>query len=217
MKTPSTMVDASGQAIPTAYVPKIDKARDRLVRRLAKDAEKLSAALLAHKIKCLKEIAAFQASTAKLYGVTLGGDKNGIILTSFDGTVRIERRASETLAFDERLLLAQQLINEWLAERTAGVDHDLVTLVNKAFRNARNSGLRFGEVIRLTKLDIKGEKWLKAMTLIRESITVQSSRTHCRFYKRPNTQADFALIPLDIAQVKLPEGKAEDGRPKTEG
>ncbi len=204
MKQPSTMTDSAGNPVPTAYVPKIDKARDRLVRRLTKDAEKLSAALVAHKAKCLKEIAAFQGATAELYGVTLGGEKNGIILTSFDGTLRIERRASDTLAFDERLLMAQQLINEWLQERTQNVDHDLVTLINRAFRNSRNSGLRFGEVIRLTKLDIKGEKWLKAMTLIRESITVQSSRTHCRFYRRENTQSDFELIPLDIAQVPAP-------------
>jgi len=209
MKKQTSMIDSSGQAIPTAYVPAIDKARDRLVRRLTKDAEKLSAALAMHKTKCLYEIAKFQRATAELYGVTLGGEKNGIILTSFDGTLRIERRASETLAFDERLLLAQQLFNEWLAERTKDVDHDLVTLVNKAFRNARNSGLRFGEVLRLTKLEIKGEKWLKAMALIRESITVQSSRTHCRFYRRKDTQSDFELIPLDIAQVNVPTEPAQ--------
>lgn len=202
MNDSKTMLDSSGDQVPVRYVKPMDKARDRLVRKLTKEAEKLSAALAKHKAMCLDEIARFQALASATYGVVLGGEKNGIILTSFDGTLRIERRASETLAFDDRLNAAQTLINEWIAEKTSGVDRDLVVLINRAFRNRRNSGLRFGEIIRLTQLAIKGEKWEKAMQLIRESITVQSSRTHCRFYRRADTKSDFEMIPLDIAQVK---------------
>lgn len=197
----NTMTDSSGQAIPLKYVKPIDRERDRLVRRLTKEAQRLSAALAQHKETCLAEIAAFQQKAASAYGVELGGEKNGLVLSSFDGTLKIERRASETLAFDERLTAAQQLIKEWIADKASGVDHDLLTLVNRAFMNSRNSGLRFSAVMQLTRLNIKGEKWLKAMELIRESITVQSSRTHCRFYQRKDSQDDFAMIPLDIAQV----------------
>ena len=178
----------------------IDKARDRLVRTLTKEAQKLSAALAVHKARCLSEIEKFQQQAAAAYGVELGGDKNGLMLRSFDGLQLIERRASETLSFDDRLLAAQTIINAWLQERTSGVDHDLVELINKAFRG-RNNALRFGEIVRLTRLNIKGEQWAKAMDLIKESITVQSSRTHCRFYQRQDTKAEFKLVPLDIAAV----------------
>ena len=196
-----TMTDAVGNVVALKYVKPIDKARDRLVRKLTAEAQKLSGALAAHKARCLAEIAAFQEQAAAAYGVKLGGDKQGLELRSFDGLLRIERRASDTLTFDEKLLAAQTIINEWLAERTTGIDHDLVELINKAFRG-RNNALRFGEIVRLTRLNIKGEKWAQAMDLIKESITVQSSRTHCRFYERATNQEEFALIPLDIAAVE---------------
>ena len=149
MKEQKTMTDAAGNAIPTKYIKPIDKARDRLVRQLTKEAQKLSAALVAHKARCLAEIEAFQKQAAASYGVALGGEKNGVQLRSFDGLQLIERRACESLSFDDRLLAAQTLINAWLAERTTGVDHDLVELINKAFRG-RNNALRFGEIVRLT-------------------------------------------------------------------
>ena len=200
-KEPKTMTDATGAVVPQRFVPAIDKERDRLVRRLTKQAQKLSAALAAHKYECLEAIAAFQTRAAAAYGVRIGGEKDGIVLSSFDGTQKIERRACATLTFDERLLAAQTVLNEWLKERTEGVDHDLVELINKAFRGRQNT-LRFGEIIRLTQLKIKGEKWEQAMKLIRDSIQVQSSKTHCRFYQRSNAKSDFALIPLDIAAVE---------------
>lgn len=203
-KEPKTMTDAAGNVVALKYVKPIDKARDRLVRMLTKESKRLNASLSNFKTACLAEIELFQKRAASEYGVELGGDKQGLMLRSFDGTLLIERRASETLAFDERLLAAQTIINEWLAERTSGVDHDLVELINKAFRG-RNNALRFGEIVRLTRLNIKGEKWAKAMDLIKESITVQSSRTHCRFYQRPDTKSGFKLIPLDIAAVEPAE------------
>jgi hypothetical protein len=199
-KTQNVMKDAAGNEIPARYVKPIDRERDRLVQRLAKEAMVLNQKLAAFKVKCLDEIKHFQADAEFTYGVSIGGEKNGLLLSSFDGTLRIERRASETLTFDERLLAAQTIINQWLAERTSGVDHDLVELINKAFRG-RNNSLRFGEIVRLTRLNIKGEQWAKAMELIRESITVQSSKTHCRFYRRADAKSDYKLIPLDIAAV----------------
>ena len=201
----STMQDSAGNQIPTRYIQKIDRERDKLVRRLFAKAEKLSAALTAFRAECLAEVARFQEHAATAYGVPLGGEKNGLMLSSFDGTLRVERRACDTLAFDDRLNAAQQLLDEWIRENTSGVNPDLLKLVNRAFRNTRNSGLRFGEVMRLTQLDIKDAKWKQAMDLIRASITVQSSRTHCRFYKRPDVRGDWKMVPLDIAQVKEPE------------
>jgi hypothetical protein len=140
------MQDSAGNQIPTRYIQKIDRERDKLVRRLFAKAEKLSAALTAFRAECLAEVARFQEHAATAYGVPLGGEKNGLMLSSFDGTLRVERRACDTLAFDDRLNAAQQLLDEWIRENTSGVNPDLLKLVNRAFRNTRNSGLRFGEV-----------------------------------------------------------------------
>jgi len=196
----NTMMDATGALVPMRFVPVIVRERDRMVRRLTKEAKRLNAALVAHKANCLAEIARFQDHAAAAYGVKLGGEKDGIVLSSFDGKLKIERRNCTTLAFDERLVAAQTLINQWLEDKTVGLDHDLLEMINKAFRG-RNKNLRFGEVVRLTTLNIKGAKWEQAMNLIRASITVQSSKTHCRFYERDGINSEYKMIALDIAKV----------------
>ena len=202
MSTERTMKDSLGNEVPVRYVKPLDKERDRLVRRLHARAKKLNASLADFRKDCLAEIAGFQTRAQSAYGVELGGDKGGVVLSSFDGSIKIERRNTETIAFDERLQMAQRLLAEWIAEKTDGADRDLQKVVHSAFYASRE-GLRTARILSLTRLAIRGEKWEQAMRLIRDSIQANAGRTHARFYQRLEN-GQFAFVPLDIAQVADP-------------
>lgn len=205
MKKPKTMTDPAGQEIPVRYVPAIDRRRDKLVRGLHREARDLEARLASFRVKVLTQMDGFVKDCATQYQVELGGSKDGVVLSSFDGKLRIDRRNAETVVFDERLKLAQQLITEWIQEKTVSVDADFHKVVQDAFYN-RGAGLRTARILALTRLDISGEKWGKAMKLIRESVQIAATRTHARFYERPHRDAEFCRISLDIAS-------ASEGRP----
>ena len=202
MSTEKTMKDSLGNEVPVRYVKPLDRARDRLVRRLHAKARKHSAGLAAFRKECLAEISAFQALAQAEYGVELGGEKGGVVLSSFDGSIKIERRNTETIAFDERLQMAQRLLAEWILAKSAGADQDLQKVVHSAFY-ASKEGLRTARILSLTKLAIRGEKWEQAMRLIRDSIQANVGRTHARFYER-SQDGQFVFVPLDIAQVSDP-------------
>ena len=202
-----TMLDSLGNEVPVRYVKPLDRARDRAVRRLFARALKLNADLAVFRQECLAEIAGFVERAQKEYGVELGGDKGGVILSSFDGSIKIERRNTETIAFDERLQMAQKLLTEWIAEKTDGADQDLQKVIHSAFY-ARKEGLRTARILSLTRLAIRGEKWEQAMRLIRDSIQANAGRPHARFYRKMEN-GQFAFVPLDIAQVADPSNETD--------
>jgi hypothetical protein len=58
-------------------------------------------------------------------------------------------------------------------------------------------------VLGLRRLDIKDERWLKAMTAIGEAVQVVGSKAYIRVYERIGDSEMYRSIPLDIAAVQL--------------
>lgn len=199
MSKERTMKDAWGNEVPARHVPKIDKERDRVVERLVKRAEKLSADIAAFKEYAFEQLEGFAEKASEQYGATVGGKRGNLQLTSFDGTLRVSRDRQDRIAFDERLSAAQCLLDEWLTDRIGGIDADLRKLVDDAFHQS-DGGLRTARILALLRLDIKDDKWRQAMELIKQSIQVASTRHYVRCFRKDDT-GEMVSIPLDIARV----------------
>ena len=200
-KSTRTMTDSKGREIPIKYVPQHDKAKTRLVDSITKKAVDLNAKLVAFREESLIKVIKFVQKSAETYDVALGKGKGNITLRSFDGLRKVQIAVQDNIEFDERLATAQQLITEYLEEISQGADPAILKLIHKAFYADQQGKLRTGAVLGLRTINIKHKKWRKAMAIIVDSITVQSSKQYVRVYTRQSTEANWDLIQLNIASA----------------
>ncbi|MBK3440766.1 DUF3164 family protein [Pseudomonas lactis] len=193
--------DAQGRMVPESLIKPIDIERDRLVRQLVGSANKLSSELANLKAAAFGDIEAFVELSAEQYGITLGGKKGNVTLYSFDGRFKIQRSVQESIAFDERLQAARALIDECLRDWTQGARPEVATLANDAFRTDSQGEIRTARVLALRRLDIKDERWQRAMQAIGEACQVVGSKSYIRVYERIGDSDQYRAISLDIAGV----------------
>ncbi|HET7300095.1 MAG TPA: DUF3164 family protein [Oleiagrimonas sp.] len=192
--------DAKGRMVREEQIKDIDKTRDDLVRELFTEAEAVQKRLRDFKRRCFDELAAFIDLSANQYDVSIGGRKGNVSLLSFDGELRIQRAVAEHVRFDERLQAAKKLIDECLREWTADARPEIATIVQDAFRVDQAGNIRTGEVLGLRRLDIRDERWQRAMTAIGESVQVIGSKSYVRFYRR-DENGRYEALSLDMAGV----------------
>lgn len=195
------MEDAKGRMVPVSAIKPIDMLREDLVYELVEAATGLNAALRSFKTSAFADIAAFVATSAEQYGVQLGGKKGNVTLYSFDGRFKVVRQAQDNIRFDERLQAAQALIHECLTEWSEGSRDEIKTLINDAFRVDSEGQVNTGRVLALARLDIRDEKWQRAMSAIRDSVQVVGSSSYVRVYERIDDTDQYRPIPLDLASA----------------
>lgn len=193
--------DAQGRMVPESLIKPIDMERDRLVRHLVDRASELSAKLADFKAVAFGDIEAFIELSAEQYDIKLGGKKGNVTLYSFDGRFKIQRSVQESIAFDERLQAARALIDECLRDWTQGARPEVATLANDAFRTDSQGEIRTARVLALRRLDIKDERWKRAMQAIGEACQVVGSKSYIRVYERIGDSDQYRAISLDIAGV----------------
>ena len=193
--------DAAGRLVPIATIRSIDLARDELVLEIVAAARRLSEAIAKFKASAFGDIAAFVSMSAEEYGVKIGGSKGNVTLLSFDGRYKIQRAIAESLSFDERLQAAKELIDQCITDWSQGSSPEIRALVNDAFQVDQAGKINTGRVLGLRRLDIKDERWLKAMTAISEAVQVVGSKAYVRVYERVGDTGQYQPIPLDVAGV----------------
>ena len=193
--------DAAGRLVPIATIRPIDIARDELVLEIVESARQLSEAIAKFKSSAFGDIAAFVSMSAEEYGVKIGGSKGNVTLLSFDGRYKIQRAIAESLSFDERLQAAKELIDQCITDWSQGSSPEIRALVNDAFQVDQAGKINTGRVLGLRRLDIKDERWLKAMTAISEAVQVVGSKAYVRVYERVGDTGRYQPIPLDVAGV----------------
>ena len=195
------MADAQGNQIRIANIKPIDLARDGLVRELVLKAQFTSSMIKQFRSEAFADIAAFQELSAEEYGVKVGGKKGNITLYSFDGQYKVQRAHAEHIVFDERLQAAKTLIDECLNEWTQNANPNLQTIIHKAFEVDKEGNLSTSRILALRRLDIKDERWVKAMDIIADSIQVVGSKAYIRVYERVGDSDEYVAISLDVASA----------------
>ncbi len=207
MNTPTASIppdyrrDAHGRLVPVAHIKEVDLLRDSTVAELAAEAKKLNAQLAEFRVKAHSTIQAFAELSAEKYGAKLRGKKGNLTLITFDGRFKIQRAISDQLVFDERLQAAKTLIDECINEWASGSRTELRTLINDAFQVDRAGKIDTARVLGLRRLDIKDERWKRAMKAIGESLSVASTRSYIRVYERVGETERYLPINLDLANA----------------
>jgi Protein of unknown function (DUF3164). len=194
-------MDAKGCLIPESMIKPIDKERDRLVKELVNKANEVSAVLSSFKVQAFGDIAAFIDLSAEQYDTKVGGQKGNLTLYSFDGKYRVQRAIQDRIAFDERLQAAKELIDQCLHDWTEGARPEIQSIVTNAFATDKEGQINTGRVLTLRRLDIKDDRWVRAMAAIGEAIQVVGSKSYIRVYERIGDSEQYRPIPLDIAGV----------------
>lgn len=195
------MADAKGCLVPESMVKPIDRARDELVTELARQARIVSDGLREFKGRVFDDINAFVDLSGEQYGVKLGGKKGNLTLFSFDGALKVQVAIAEHMVFDERLQVAKHLIDECIIDWSQGSRDEIKVLVQAAFQTDKEGKINTGRVLALRRLDIRDEKWQKAMQAIGESLQVVGSKEYVRFYERVGNTDQYQPISLDVAAV----------------
>ena len=215
MTQPKTMTDAQGQQVPRQYVKQYDRERDRLVRRIAADWEQTREILrgcharTTAALRKLEDMATEGRPERKL------GHRGNFQASSFDGLIQASRSARYELRFDERLHVAQQIIEAIITEKAEGVDEDIATLIKGVFRPTSGGLLSQSRVMGLFRLKIKHPRWAEAMDLIRDSIESRRGKNLMAVRVKASRDAEWESILLDIADIGLDNEAAEEHNTET--
>lgn len=195
--------DARGALVPESMIKPIDRQRDQLVREIVEQAKKLSKLMTEFKGSVFGDIEAFVDLSLQEYGTKLGGKKGNVTLATFDGQYKILRANADNINFDERIQAAKELIDECVAEWTTDARPEIKAIIDNAFAVDKQGKISIGRVLNLRRLDIKDQRWLKAMDAISDSLQVVGSTSYIRIYERVGETEQYRQIPLDIAAVLL--------------
>lgn len=196
------MKNAKGALIPISKVKEIDKLRDELVRSLFGKAETFRKDIIELKIHLFESFTSFCEVSALEYDKHWGGEKGNVTLTTYDGSLKITLRVNDIEAVDERINIAQELIQDCLKEWSKDANDNLQAVVNLAFKPKKNGKLSITRLRQLTTLNIADKKWQDAMKAINDSIQAIDTCEYMNFYKRDD-QGKYQPMSLDFASVPI--------------
>lgn len=195
------LLNGQGHLVPVEHISQYELLRDGLVRELIGQAQELSGSVSTFRKKAMGDVDALLNTAREEHGVKVGGKRGGTTLTSYDGLLQVQVSVNDFLSFDERLTVAKELIDEYLKKLTADSPSELKLLVNQAFEVDKQGRISASKVLGLTKVPIKDEQWEEAMKAIRESLTVERSKSYIRFRQRCTIDGEWQPIHLDIAKL----------------
>lgn len=192
-------INGDGGLIPESAVKTVDKLQDEIVRKIIGAALPISAMVAAFRQQTLSDMDEFVALLDQEYGARRGGSKGNLTFTSFDGTLKICVQVSENIVFGPELQVAKTLVDECLREWAAGSRTEIQAIINRAFDVDNQGRINRNDLLGLLRLDIEDARWLEAMRAIRDSMRVVGSKRYVRMYRRPNAQAQWSPITIDVA------------------
>lgn len=195
------MKDPKGRLVPVDIIPPVDIARDEFVREALAKALAVQEQLRTFSRALFADIEAFVQLSAERYAVAIGGEKGNVQLTSFDGEVRVLRAVADSLAFDEGIQAAKALIEECAREWSEGARPEVKALIADAFQVDKAGNISTTRVLALRRLDIKDERWLRAMQALSESLRISTSKSYVRVERRVAGTNKWQAVSLDLASV----------------
>ena len=196
---PGYLEDAQGRLVPEKMVRPHEFQRDALVRDLVGRIDAARAELARLKRDLFADISAHIQLVAEAYDTKISGTSGNVVLTSYDGRLKIERVQGERIEIGEQIQAAEALIREILDEIQ---DPTARAIVDRAFRRNRKTGeLSPARLIDLVSVQVDDERWERAVTAIRDAVQRAGSVTYFRAYRRDQPDQPWRLIPLDFSAI----------------
>ena len=192
-------INSTGSMVPIEAVKDIDKLRDGVVLTIAERIKALEAYMKEIKAKCMSDIEEFVKISAEQYGVKMGGTKGNVMLTSYDGSVQVIMAQSNNLLVNEGVNAAKELIDDYLTDITSNASSDLRAIVTMAFK-VKQGRMDVKRLMELRQCNIRDERWLKAMEIISDSVTVAST-TPCLRLRDRTAEGAFKTHMLEFSTI----------------
>ena len=196
-KTVKTMRDSNGNDIPVKYVPKYDRERDRVTRRVLARFERARLMLEMVVRDSISDLQALAATKERL------GERGNFSAQSFDGLISVSIRQQYVIRMDERVVRARELMLGYVDRvlaRVGGNDGAALRLIiAEAFKANAQGFLSTGKVLALMRMEIDDADWREAKRILQEALKPQRGKRYLACETRPSTQGEFRAIRLDIA------------------
>ena len=193
--------DGKGSLVPVESVKAADMLEDETVRKIVGFARDLSAQVARFKEHTFNDLSSFEGLLAQEYGATKGGAKGNKTFMTFDGKMKVQVAVQDYIDFGPQLQIAKGLIDECLNEWAADANAELRTIVTRAFNTDKAGKINRAEIFMLLRLDIRDERWRRAMDAIRDAMRVVGSKTYVRCYERESVFDEFRAITIDLAKA----------------
>ncbi|WP_346358007.1 DUF3164 family protein [Bosea sp. (in: a-proteobacteria)] len=193
------MRDGRGNLIGLGQIKPQRLLEDEMVRKIMRYAQDLSAQIGRFKGHTFEDVNAFQSLLEQQYQAKAGGAKGNVTFTSFDETMRVEVKIADQIAFGPELQAAKRLVDECLVEWGADSHEAIRSLVNRVFSVEKEGQINRGELFSLLAMEIADERWQRAMEAIRDSIRVIGTKAYLRFRIRPDANANWSTVTIDLA------------------
>lgn len=194
--------DEAGNSIPVSHIKPVEKVNEKITANVAKEALKVSDALAKLKATFASNVEqAFNAFLKDYKGVK-PDFKGNITVFNFDRSIKIERRCSEAIHFDDLTIAAAKAkLEDFLKDGISAKDEVIKQMVLDAFSTARGK-LDVKKILGLKRYAdrIKDDRYAEAMTLIDQAIRRPESAIYFRVWIK-NDQGQFEAIPLALADV----------------
>lgn len=194
------MLDATGKKVPLRLIKEQHKLEDEVVRKIMGFAIAMSGQVSRFLAHTLEDAYSFVSCLNLQYGVKKGGQKGNITLTTHDGLYQVRIQNAERIDFGPELQVAKALVDECLTEWAASARPELKAIVERAFSTDKPGQINRNEIFGLLRLEIEDERWKSAMQAVREAMKVTGSKTYVRFYQRPNCEAAWEPVTIDLAK-----------------
>lgn len=194
-------IDHQGSYVRDEMVKEKDKLEDQTVRKIIKFARDLSNQISRFRAHTMADLAALDQLIAEQYGFVKKGNrgKGNRTYSTFDGNMRVVVQVAEFMYFGSELQTAKGLIDECLIEWAADSRAEIQTIITRAFNTDQEGKVSRTEVLKLLRLNIKDERWARAMDAIRDAQRPRSSKEYVRFSVREHREAEWVTITVNLA------------------
>lgn len=193
------MRDGEGRLLPVEIVPADEQLEDEQVRKIMAFAEELSAQVARFKEHTFADLNGVQDIYRQEYGTEKGGQKGNVTYQTKDGLMQVKVQIAKLIEFGPQLQEAKTLIDECLVEWGAESRAEIRALVNRVFNVEKAGQINKAELFSLLRLEIRDDRWVRAMKAIRDSIRITGTKEYVRFYKREHIAAPWRAITIDLA------------------
>ena len=193
------MKDSKGRLVPIGIIKPVELLEDQLVAKILGYADELSAQVRRFKGHCTDDVDAFLAILREKYQAERGGTKGNMTFTSFDGCMKVQIAVADRLTFGAELQVAKDLVDACIAEWSAGATDQIRALVTHAFQVDKEGQVSRDAIFALRRVEIRDERWQRAMEAIVDSIRVVGSKEYIRIYRRAAPTAKWEAVTIDLA------------------
>ena len=210
MTTPTTEIpagyqaDAQGRLVPENLIKPQERLEDQTVRKIIEHALELNAQIDRFLGHAFADVATFMDVLNDEYGVSKGGKKGNVTLSSFDGCLKVTVQVQDSLSFGPELQTAKTLFDECIAEWSEGADDKIKALVDHAFQVDKTGQINREALFSLRRLYIDDTGWLRAVQALNDSIRILGSKEYIRFYQRAKPTDKWSAITIDLASATSP-------------